>query len=246
MIRPSAGILPVIRSAEVSAFSRGGAYAVVQMNSCVCVLCGSRGVRPFWQDRGRTYLQCPSCELVFVPEGERLAAEDEKRVYDLHQNSPDDTGYRKFLSRLFRPMNERITPESFGLDFGSGPGPTLSRMFTEAGHHMDIYDCFYAPDLSLFERRYDFITASEVVEHLYRPLNELDRLWDCLRPGGHLGIMTKLVIDRQAFARWHYKDDATHVALFSRATFLWLKNRWRAALDFIGSDVMIFEKGPES
>jgi len=52
------------------------------------------------------------------------------------KNSPDDPRYRAFLSRLFIPLNERIAPESCGLDFGSGPGPTLSVMFEEQGHTM--------------------------------------------------------------------------------------------------------------
>ena len=42
--------------------------------------------------------------------------------------------YRKFLSRMFKPMMERIEPDSYGLDFGSGPGPTLNLMFEEEGH----------------------------------------------------------------------------------------------------------------
>ncbi|GIS59730.1 MAG: hypothetical protein CM1200mP2_19550 [Planctomycetaceae bacterium] len=37
------------------------------------------------------------------------------------------------------------------------------------------------------------------------PGEELDRLWGCLSPGGVLGIMTKRVLDHEAFSRWHYK-----------------------------------------
>nr|MBS0021313.1 methyltransferase domain-containing protein [Gammaproteobacteria bacterium] len=84
-------------------------------------------------------------------------------------------------------------------------------MFAEAGHHMAIYDPYYAADASVLRRSYDFITASEVVEHLYAPGEVLARLFDLLRPGGWLGLMTKLVTDRAAFASWHYKLDPTHV-----------------------------------
>lgn len=207
-----------------------------------CPLCRRTGCGPFFEDRRRRYHRCPDCTLVFVPPAQYLDARAEKVEYDLHRNSPDDPGYRRFLDRLFAPMCSRLRPDAGGLDFGSGPGPTLSVMFAEAGYRMQIYDAFYADNPSVFERSYDFITATEVVEHLHHPDRELDRLWSCLRPGGVLGIMTKLVIDREAFSRWHYKNDPTHVCFFSRATFQWLARKWGATLTFEGNDVILLGK----
>lgn len=57
-------------------------------------------------------------------------------------------------------------------------------MFEEAGHEMAIFDKFYAPDSKVFRKRYDFITATEVLEHLKKPKVELNRLWALLPPGG--------------------------------------------------------------
>ena len=196
----------------------------------------------FFADKRREYLRCGDCWLVFVAPAFFLSSEAEKAEYDLHENGPDDPGYRRFLSRVFEPTMARIRPGSSGLDFGSGPGPTLSRMFEEAGHRMEIYDIFYADDRSVLEQDYDFITATEVVEHLHRPRATLDMLWGCLRLGGVLSIMTKRVRDRDAFANWHYKNDMTHVAFFSRETFEWLAARWEAELALIGSDVAILSK----
>lgn len=171
-----------------------------------------------------------------------LSSKEEKSVYDLHDNSAEDPGYRRFLERLFGPLSHRLAPNSCGLDFGSGPGPTLSKMFEEAGHSMEIYDPFFAPETILLQRQYDFIVASEVVEHLHYPRRELDRLWSCLKPNGLLGIMTKRVIDREAFSRWHYKSDPTHVCFFSTETFQWLADHWRSILTFPGKDVVLFTK----
>jgi len=196
----------------------------------------------FYQDSHRDYFRCQICNLVFVPSAQFLSAEDEKARYDLHQNSPDDQDYRRFLSRIFIPMQELLAPGSRGLDFGSGPGPTLSKMFEEVGHSMAIYDHFYARNSSVLEKQYDFITATEVVEHLHNPKKELDRLWACLKPGARLGIMTKLALDREAFARWHYKNDPTHVCFFSRLTFEWLAAQWQAELTFADKDVILFHK----
>ena len=181
-----------------------------------------------------------------MPPAQHLSHCDEKVEYDLHRNNPDDPGYRNFLSRLYKPMHSRLNPQSRGLDFGSGPGPTLSLMFAEAGYEMEIYDPFYADRPAVLEKQYDFITASEVVEHLRDPAGELHRLWSCLRKDGILGIMTKLVIDREAFAGWHYKNDRTHIGFFSRFTFNWLANGWRAELQFIDKDVILLSKTESS
>lgn len=205
----------------------------------ICPSCQTSEGRPFHQD-SREYFRCPVCYLVFVLPYQFLTLKEEKAVYDLHQNAVDDPRYRRFLGRLFVPLSQRLAPNSCGLDFGSGPEPTLSVMFKEAGYSMEIYDPFYAPEIKPLQSQYDFITASEVVEHLHHPRRELDRLWSCLKPNGLLGIMTKRVIDQEAFSRWHYKNDPTHVCFFSIETFRWLANHWCATLTVPESDVVLF------
>jgi len=209
-----------------------------------CPLCKSADIHRFYSGKKREYLQCGVCYLVFVPAVYFLPKEEEKQRYDVHKNSPEDQGYRKFLGRTFLPMKKMLLPGSSGLDFGSGSGPTLSVMFQEIGHKVSIYDYFYAHDISVFQKEYDFITATEVLEHLRHPQEELDRLWACLKQGGKLGIMTKLVLNKKAFSSWHYKTDPTHICFFSKATFHWLARRWQAEIDFIDKDVVFFYKRP--
>ena len=72
---------------------------------------------------------------MFVPRSYHLSAADEKAQYDLHENDPNDPGYRAFLDRLAGPLDKRLAPHSHGLDFGCGPGPTLSVMLEE--HRQD-------------------------------------------------------------------------------------------------------------
>ncbi len=139
-------------------------------------------------------------------------------------------------------MIKRLAMGSCGLDFGCGPGPTLSLMFEELGHPMTIYDPLYAADESVLEIEYDFITATEVVEHLQSPKHCLNRMWRCIKPGGHLGIMTKIVIDQEMFANWHYKNDDTHICFYSKETFVWLAMHWQTEPVFEGKDVIIFQK----
>ena len=207
-----------------------------------CPLCASGDTSVYHRDRRREYHQCHRCALVFVPPAFRLGPEEERAVYDQHENSPEDAGYRRFLSRLAEPLREKLAPGARGLDFGSGPGPTLSVMFEERGHPMAIYDPFYAPDAGVMMGEYDFITATEVVEHLFEPGRELARLSGLLRPAGWLGLMTKRVTDREAFTRWHYIVDPTHVAFFSEATFRWLAGEWGMTVEFPAADVVLLQK----
>jgi len=108
---------------------------------------------------------------------------------------------------------------------------------------MAIYDPFYAPDLSVLETQYAFVTATEVAEHLHHPGRDLNKLWSCLKPGGTLGIMTKLALNQEAFRKWHYKNDPTHVCFFTRASFAWLGAQWQAELLFPAQDVILLGKG---
>ncbi|MBQ0720370.1 MAG: class I SAM-dependent methyltransferase [Gammaproteobacteria bacterium] len=207
-----------------------------------CPLCFSAQNTLFHRDRQRDFFRCSQCALVFVPPCSHLSKSDEKGYYDLHQNSPHDLGYRAFLERLSKPLIQALEPASRGLDFGCGPGPTLSLMLQEQGHSVDLYDPFYAPDKSVFSRQYDFVTSTEVLEHLRAPGHELNRLWALLRPGGVLALMTKRVIDKTAFARWHYKNDPTHIVFFSEQTFHWLGKQWQVEAVFQGADVVLFTK----
>jgi hypothetical protein len=207
-----------------------------------CPLCHHQGVNHYFEDKRRAYLQCQQCELVFVKPEQRLEASEEKAHYDLHENDPSDAGYRRFLSRIADPLTDKISSNSQGLDFGCGPGPTLSIMLEEAGHTMELYDIYYHPETSVLERTYDFMTATEVIEHLYHP----DKVWqqwlNLVKPNGWIGLMTKLVIDVEAFAGWHYKNDLTHVVFFSRQTFQFLAERDKLELEFFGNDVILLRK----
>ncbi len=207
-----------------------------------CPLCETPASQPYHQDHLRAYNRCATCQLVFVPPRFFLSAADEKAHYGHHQNSPHDMGYRKFLSRTFDPLCAKLSLHSHGLDFGSGPGPTLSVMLEEAGHTVDLFDPFFAPDESVFDQRFDFISATEVIEHLHHPKAELDRLWSCLRPGGWLAVMTKRVLNHHAFTTWHYKNDPTHVCFYKEETFHWLAEKWRAEVEFHGKDVVLIKK----
>ncbi len=209
-----------------------------------CPFCSNPSVGPFHSDSKRDYLHCPLCDLVFAHPDSYLSQAEEFKRYEQHNNDPEDPRYRSFLNKLQKPVVKHLAPHSSGLDFGSGPGPLLMKLFEEQGHEMSIYDVFYAPNTAVFEASYDFITTSETVEHLQQPMLELERLWRCLKPGGILGIMTGIHYDDIDFKNWYYIRDETHIVFFSPKTFKWLAQFWSAKLEFVGDNVVILQKKP--
>ncbi|MFW5921509.1 MAG: class I SAM-dependent methyltransferase [Polyangiales bacterium] len=206
-----------------------------------CPLCATE-TGPFHQDARRAYRACPTCSLVSVPARHHLGPAAERREYELHENDPADSRYRRFLSRAAGAVRARVPPPAEGLDFGCGPAPALSAMLEEDGYAMAVHDEHFAPDPSALARDYDFITATEVLEHLAEPAETLGILLGCLRPGGWLVAMTKRARDRDAFARWHYIRDPTHVVFFSDATFRWIAARHGLDLEIVGPDVIALRR----
>lgn len=208
-----------------------------------CPLCGSLFVADLFRDKRRKYFRCGECSLAFADPAARLSALEERAIYDLHQNDPQDPGYRSFLGRLAAPLIRRLGDRKLhGLDFGCGPGPTLSLMLEDEGHLMTLYDPFFYPTTDLLSRQYDFITCTEAIEHFNNPAEEWHRLMSMLKPCGVLAIMTKLLIEPARFAQWTYKNDPTHVSFFSRATFEFLARRHGLECEFPAQDVVFLVK----
>ncbi|WP_285765282.1 class I SAM-dependent methyltransferase [Biformimicrobium ophioploci] len=212
------------------------------MTNQYCPLCRRETAQLYFKDRKRDYLHCSHCDLVFVPPAFHFSYAEERAYYDLHENDVGDAGYRRFLSRCAEPLLARLPAASRGLDFGCGPGPALAAMLEARGHSVALYDRHYANHPQVLKEQYDFICATEVLEHLHNPEDELTRLWGCLKPGGVMAIMTKLVISRERFANWHYKNDPTHIIFFSRDTLRWLACHWQAQLEFVADDVIFLTK----
>jgi len=207
-----------------------------------CPLCLNKVIKKYHQDKLRDYWQCQKCLLVFIKPECHLSSQQEKSIYDLHQNNPDDKGYRRFLNKLLVPLAKKLTPDAQGLDFGSGPGPAIFVIMNEQGVSVENYDVFYANKPELLKKAYDFITCTEVVEHLYHPHEVFSQLSAMLKSGGLLGIMTKRVINQEKFDNWHYKNDPTHVCFYSDETFEFIAEYWGFYLEVISSDTVILQK----
>ena len=115
-------------------------------------------------------------------------------------------------------------------------------MLEECGYSVDLYDKFYAKNDVVFEKQYDFITASEVVEHLRQPFVELSRLMGLLKSNGVLAIMTQILTPQIDFNQWYYKNDPSHIGFFSEKALNFLAEKWQAELYVISERVVMFKK----
>ncbi|MDI9246047.1 class I SAM-dependent methyltransferase [Marinobacter sp. CHS3-4] len=207
-----------------------------------CPVCEQGQPSLFQTIKSIRYNRCPVCMATLMAPECRLNSDDERAVYALHNNDPHDSGYRRFLSRLTGPLEARVPTGSRGLDFGCGPGPALATMLEEAGMVMSLYDPYFYPDTTPLERQYDFVTCTEVVEHLHQPAQVFRQLDDLIKPGGWLGIMTCFQTEDSRFANWHYRRDPTHVVFYRQSTLQWLADQYRWTLEVPAKDVALFQK----
>ena len=211
-----------------------------------CPLCQSSTVIDYTSDKRRDYLQCTTCDLVFVEPSFLPSEENEKQEYALHENSFEDEGYRKFLGKVLAPLTPFINSNTkkplTALDFGCGPAPVLAQMLCNEGVATETYDPFFANNTDVLQRKYDIVTCTEAIEHFHQPHREWEIFNKLVANDGVLAIMTKRVIDKARFAQWHYKNDPTHVCFFSEKTFHYLARRDGFEVAFPANDVFLMFK----
>ncbi len=207
-----------------------------------CTLCGLQNNSFFFRDKFREYQKCNVCSIIFVSSKYHVSRIEEGARYEEHNNDPNDKGYRDFLSQIAKPINEYFPNGANGLDFGCGPTPLLAQILGELGFEMDVFDPFYAIDKSVFDRDYDFVVSTEVFEHLSKPLIEIRKLLEIIKPDGLLAIMTLPYTESIDFHKWHYKNDATHICFYTIETFDWLSNHLDISYDQVGNNIFIFRR----
>ena len=184
-----------------------------------CPLCHSKACQFFDEDKFRKYFRCLTCSLVFVPRESILSITAEAERYEHHRNDENDINYRAYLSEIFHAIQPFIKKEQIGLDFGCGKTMLLAKIAAESGVIMDSYDLYFRPEEKIWEKKYDFVVMSEVIEHLSGPRDIMLRLKDLLLPKGQIFIKTKFYMpDQSAFKNWFYKRDLTHVQFFDLAS----------------------------
>ena len=170
----------------------------------------------------KVYYQCVNCYGLFRPAQLLPTLEAEKNRYETHNNDVENEGYQNFVSPITNAILENHDAEEVGLDFGAGSGPVIANMLERKGYKPLLYDPIFHNYPELLERKYNYIFACEVIEHLHNPYDEFSRLYNILNTNGKLYCMTHLYDKSIDFDRWYYKNDFTHVFIYTRETIHWI------------------------
>jgi hypothetical protein len=208
----------------------------------ICPVCKTPDCRELIRVEQRDYWRCDICQASFLDPNQLPGTDAERAHYDLHENHPDDPGYRRFLAKLADPLLARLGTTCQGLDYGCGPGPALAAMLREAGHQMALYDPFFHDRPGALDQQYDFVTCTEVAEHFHHPAAEFERLNGLLKTGGWLAVMTCFQTDDARFADWHYRRDPTHVVFYREHSFRHIANHFGWTCEIPVKDVVLMQK----
>jgi len=185
-----------------------------------CHICQEETDRFQDEKSGMTYHWCKECEYIFKDPSCYQSIEAQKLRYDLHENDPEDEGYRAYFQRFLDFISEYLSKEGEALDFGCGRSRLLASMLEAKGLQCDAYDPIYHPEGFQRGKKYDLIVSTEVFEHLHKPKEVFGMLTEHLKEGGVLALQTQFhPNEAEAFDKWYYHKDPTHIVFFRPRTF---------------------------
>ena len=206
-----------------------------------CSLCGTTPPKRVIQAQQRLLYECGRCRLISAGPADKLSHHELRERYLLHENSIENKGYCDFLNQAIRLAKPHLTPGSKGLDFGCGPGPTLSQLVEAEGFNMTDYDPIFFDNV--LSPPYDFIFSTECFEHFEEPKKDIARVVGLLREGGILALMTELWDDSKDFKKWRYASEPTHVSFYAKETMDYICQTFGLeALEDDGKRVFIFTR----
>ncbi|MBN2407050.1 MAG: class I SAM-dependent methyltransferase [Elusimicrobia bacterium] len=193
----------------------------------------------------KTYRHCANCGFISLDLRHIVSRDRERERILLHDNTISDKGYvdmlRGFLNTYVAPLRGGIKT---ALDFGCGPDPVLSKLLYGMGITTDVYDRLFFPEKVYSGRKYDLITALEVMEHLEHPMDVFGLLSGLLNSTGILAATTLTYpADIGEFENWWYRRDITHISFYSGSTLEYMSAGHGMRIRFSdGKRVHIFEK----
>lgn len=203
-----------------------------------CTLCNT----PLVNQADKFYFICSTCGALVKNNKYYVTPEREKTRYEEHNNDVNDTRYQKFTSPITNTILEKFDPMHLGLDYGCGTGPVISKILIDKGYRIKLYDPFFYPDKSFLNHTYDYIFCCEVFEHFYNPKQEITKLLDLLKPNGYLIIMTHLYHKQIDFSTWYYRNDLTHVFIYTTKTIHFIAEKYNLGIEKLNEKVIVLKK----
>lgn len=230
------------------------------LEPAICRGCGLVLIDPMWSDAEKEEV---------VPSSRRL---HRARL----ANAPIEQGYRRMIPRAQRCMDilrQIIQPGDQVLELGSGEG-TLLRMLRDhgaepVGSDLDpegakfVQQNFDIPvvvgpfeEADFGDRKFDAIVSAHVIEHVFEPIQVMQRARRLLKPGGYVFLETPNILrpkvgPRRLFSLPHnyYFSPRTLALILAKAGFapLAVREFHRDSFQIVGrslSDEQIAQNDP--
>ncbi|WP_291725393.1 class I SAM-dependent methyltransferase [Bernardetia sp.] len=188
------------------------------------------------------YFICAGCGAYVKDQKFYVDSQQEKSMYENHNNDVNDLGYQKFTSPITKTILQHFTPNDLGLDYGCGTGPVISKLLKEKGYKIELYDPYFYPNENYLDYQYDYIFSCEVFEHFYNPAKEIQKLLSVLKPTGSLIVMTHLYDYKTDFKNWYYRKDTTHVFIYTEKTIQFIAETYNLEAEIQKDRMIVFKK----
>ncbi|MAP81085.1 MAG: 2-polyprenyl-3-methyl-5-hydroxy-6-metoxy-1,4-benzoquinol methylase [Aequorivita sp.] len=188
------------------------------------------------------YFNCINCGGVLKNNKYYLSKDQEKERYKEHNNDVTDEGYINFTAPITTAILKKQSPLHLGLDYGSGTGPVISSQLIDRGYKVKLFDPFFKNTQDYLNYKYDYIFSCEVFEHFFNPKKEIEKLIQLLKPNGHLYVMTHLYSENIDFSNWYYRNDPTHVFIYTRKTIDFIVKTYNLNLEMLENRLIVLRK----
>jgi len=209
-----------------------------------CHICNGSTENFLHQKTNMLYYHCKACEYIFKSPECYQDLERQKERYNLHENNEDDAGYRAYFKRFLDFTLPHVGTVQSALDFGCGRTSLLAKLLQKESINCDYYDPIYHPKTLDENKKYDLIVSTEVFEHLHQPKEVFGHLVKKLNENGYLAIQTQFhPNEKEAFKKWYYHHDSTHIVFFNVQTFRVLCNLFGCKLiGDNGKNIVVIQK----
>lgn len=200
------------------------------MNTVKCKICGDstslfgyKGFNDITGNVGITevcYHKCPTCGFIFTMDFDHWSKSDFlEKIYnkDYIKVDPD---YIEIRPKLWVPtIIENIKKSDSFLDYGAGTD-VLCEELRKRGYDASGWDPMWPNQLPQFsDKKFDVISAIEVLEHTPTPIETIDEIIQFLKPQEGKIIISTLandIITHEGIDYWYIAPRNGHVCMYSK------------------------------
>lgn len=177
------------------------------------------------------YYQCEECKFLFT----RAFDEWDMQTFSEHIYNENyalfDTDYLEIRPRNYARdlgiLLSNHTQQLRGLDYGGGNG-LMARLMQEQGFNYTSWDPMSSSEARPDSKKFNFVSAIEVAEHVPEPSSFFNALDDFLAPDGvciFTTVTTDTVVGQRLMDWWYVGPLNGHISIFSKASIAHLANQ---------------------